>query len=184
MGVCTIEEGAEVILQGGVVAYPTESCYGIGCDPDNIAAIKRILELKKRPRSKGLIIIADRFERLQKFLLPLPDANMNLLRNSWPGPHTWLCPCHSHTSKWLTGEHSTLAVRVTGHPIAARLSQRSAMAIVSTSANISSRPALRSAAAVKRCFGDEIDAIVDGAIGNLASPSTITNAVTGEKIRI
>lgn len=183
-GVCSVEEAAEIILQGGLVAYPTESCFGIGCDPGNINAIKRILELKKRPRSKGLIVIADRFERLQKFLLPLPDTHLNPMIDSWPGPYTWLCPCHPHTSKWLTGEHNTLAVRVTAHPIAARLSQRSAMAIVSTSANTSTRPALRSAAAVNRCFGDQIDAIVDGVIGQFISPSTITNAITGEKVRL
>jgi len=165
------------------VAYPTESCYGLGCDPDNEAAIKRLLKLKKRPRAKGLILIAEKFERLKPFLLPLPEEKFQLMMNSWPGPYTWVCPSQSHTSRWLTGDHKTLAVRVTAHPVAARLCQQAGMAIVSTSANVSAQPALRNAASVKRYFADEIDAIVNGSIGYADAPSTITNAITGEIIR-
>lgn len=178
-----LEQAARVVADGGVVAYPTESCFGLGCDPLNLSAIKKILKLKQRHRSRGLILIADRFARLQPYLAPLPDSVHDRVMKSWPGPVTWLWPARPSVSRWLTGDHQTLAVRVTAFRPASLLCQLSAMALVSTSANRASRPALRSAAQVTREFGDDVDYIVDGSIGRAVAPSRIIDCISGMALR-
>ncbi|MBX2867878.1 MAG: Sua5/YciO/YrdC/YwlC family protein [Acidiferrobacterales bacterium] len=179
----SIEQGAEIICSGGVVAYPTESCFGLGCDPDNDAAIQRILNMKKRERSKGLILIADKFDRFTSYLEDLPDDIMQKMVDSWPGPNTWLCPVNEGVSEWLRGDYSTLAIRVTAHAPAKELSMNADRAIVSTSANVATKPALTTVNEVIETFGELVDLIVDHSIGHDLKPSTIRDAVTGEVLR-
>lgn len=183
MNRASIARAAEVIRAGGVVAYPTESCFGLGCDPRNRAAIRRILQSKRRPRAKGLILIADRRSRLLPFVGSFAVACRAQILASWPGPHTWLLPTATHISRHLRGEHDTVAVRVTAHREAALLCRLARMPIVSTSANRAGRRMLRSATAVRREFGDEVDFIVDGRIGGARSPSSIRHAESGEVLR-
>ena len=178
-----IEVAANIIRQGGVVAYPTESCFGLGCDPNNTEAIRRILGLKKRSRKKGLILIADRFARLQRYIKPLPSDIQDRLSKTWPGPYTWLCPAAPGVSKWIRGDYESIAVRVTAHPHAASLCRHAETCLVSTSANVATRPALTTADAVEKEFGSQIDYIVDLAIGRDKKPSTIQDAYTAEVIR-
>lgn len=179
----SLAQAAGVIRAGGVVAYPTESCFGLGCDPRNLAAIRRILRIKRRPRAKGLIVIAARAEQLLPFVdFPAPPRRAHILA-SWPGPHTWLLPARARASRWLRGDHGTLAVRVIAHREAAMLCRLAGMPIVSTSANRAGRRMLRSSRAVLREFGDEIDFIVDGRIGGARAPSIIRHGETGEVVR-
>ena len=178
-----ISEAATAIRSGGVVAYPTESCFGLGCDPLNTDAIARILLMKQRERAKGVILIADAFEKFSDYLLPINEVIMERLRESWPGPYTWLCPCKPEVSDWLRGEHDTLAVRVTGHATAKQLSALAEMAIVSTSANVATHPALKTTEQVIAEFGNLVDAIVDAPIGADQSPSTIAFAESGNVVR-
>jgi L-threonylcarbamoyladenylate synthase len=179
----TTEQAAGVLRQGGVVAYPTESCFGLGCDPRNNAAIRRILKMKRRSRDKGLILISDRIERLLPYLATLAPPVLDRLRESWPGPVTWLCPASALATQWLRGVHPTLAVRVTAHPPAARLCREAGMPLVSTSANLAGRQALRTVSSVSRTFGDAVDAIVDEPIGRRTQPSRIVDALSGRTLR-
>jgi len=178
-----LTRAAAVIRAGGVVAYPTEACFGLGCDPRNPAAIRRILRIKRRRRDKGLILIADHHRRLLRFVDSFEVACREQIFASWPGRHTWLLPAGPFASRWLRGDHPTLAVRVTAHRGAATLCRLARMPIVSTSANRSGRRMLRSADAVRREFGGEIDAVVDGRIGGAAQPSVIRDAATGAVLR-
>lgn len=184
MNIESLAEAAGIIRAGGVVAYPTESCFGLGCNPRNTAAIRRILRLKRRPRSKGLILIADHRRRLlPHYVDSFAVGCRRQILDSWPGRHTWLLPAGRHVSRWLRGNHRTLAVRVTAHREAAHLCRLARMPVVSTSANRAGRRALRSAHAVRREFGDEIDFIVAGRIGADASPSIIRHGETGRVVR-
>ncbi len=168
---------------GGVVAYPTEAVYGLGCDPDNAAAVQRLLDLKQRPVDKGLILIAADETQLERYV-DLSDAAMAArVRASWPGPVTWLLPVRAGVPAWLCGAHASLAVRVTAHPLAAALCRAFGGALVSTSANLSGQPALRDAAAVAAAFGNALDAILAGAVGGRERPSEIRDAATGEVLR-
>lgn len=177
-----LQSAVRVLRAGGVVAYPTEAVYGLGCDPLNRAAVERVLAIKQRPVEKGLILIASRFEQLAPFVQPPDEGVMQRLRETWPGPVTWLLPANPATPRWLRGRHHSLAVRVTAHPLAAALCSAFGGPVVSTSANASGRPPARSALQARlRCPG--IDLVLHGATGGLERPSAIRDAVTGATLR-
>lgn len=170
------------LARGGLIAYPTESCFGLGCDPKNPRAVARLLALKERPWSKGLIVIADDFRRVQKLAAPLTPPQRAKALAAWPGPHTWLLPASRRTPPWLRGRHTTLAVRVSAHPVAAGLCRALAMALVSTSANRAGQKALKTAAACRRAFGPEV-LVVPGKTGTRRRPSTIQELLSGRVAR-
>ena len=178
-----VRQAVRVLRAGGLIAYPTEAVYGLGCDPYNGAAVMRLLALKRRPLEKGLILIASDFKQLVPFVAPLDDALRRRVFATWPGPATWLWPARRGTPAWLTGAHDSIAVRVTAHPVAAALCAAMHGALVSTSANPSARPPARSALAVQRRFGGRIDYLMPGAVGGLARPTEIRDARTGAIVR-
>lgn len=170
------------LRRGGVIAYPTESCFGLGCDPRNPRAVQRLLRIKGRPERKGLILIAAHLHQLKPYLAPLNPAQIKQLSAKWPGPHTWLVPASHNCPFWLTGRHSTIAVRVTGYPAAARLCREAGMALVSTSANRSGQKSARTARECARLFGRKVR-IIQGRIGKQRKPSTIQDLATGKILR-
>lgn len=174
---------ARSIHAGGVVAYPTEAVYGLGCDPRNALAVQRLLAIKQRPAHKGLILIAAEFAQLAPFLQPLTAADQALLNATWPGPHTWLIPALPSTPTWLRGRHDTLAVRITAHPLAAALCQACGHALVSTSANISNRQPARTVLAVRRQLGKQLDALLAGATGGAQNPTVIRDLRSQRQLR-
>lgn len=178
-----LQRAADLVRAGGVVAYPTEAVYGLGCDPRNAAAVRRILRLKKRPAAKGLILIAADLTQLQPFLAPLSEQMRKRVLPTWPGPVTWLLPAAPGTPHWLRGEHTTLAVRVTAHPPAAALCRAAGTALVSTSANPSGAPPARSAQEVRALFGEALDFVLEGELGGLARPTQIRDGCSGKVVR-
>jgi L-threonylcarbamoyladenylate synthase len=178
-----LRRAVQTVRSGGVIAYPTESVYGLGCDPLEQVAVERIYELKQRDAAKGLILIASDISQLLPFMADLPADVLAKLKASWPGPVTWVVPATLSLPHWLTGGRSTLAVRVTAHPIASALCQELGMALVSTSANRSGRPPARTALAVRNQLGDGVDEIVSGAVGGLSKPTEIREALTGKVLR-
>ncbi len=167
------------LARGGVIAYPTESCYGLGCDPMNARAVARILRLKRRPKDKGLILIGSEPAQFIPYLAEPPAA----WPRYWPGPYTLLLPAGRKCPKWLTGRYRKLAVRVTAHPEAAALCRALGMALVSTSANRSGQVMLRSAAACRKAFGARVR-VLPGRIGNRRRPSTIIDPTSGGVLRV
>ncbi len=178
-----LRTAARVLRAGGLIAYPTEAVFGLGCDPANAAAVLRLLELKGRPMEKGLILIAAAFEDLAPLLEPLPAAVQEKLDKSWPGPVTWLVPARPLTPEWLRGSHTSLAVRVTAHGPAAALCRAFGGPIVSTSANPAGRRPARTALQVRRLFGNAVDYVLAGEVGPFARPSDIRDAITDRVIR-
>lgn len=170
------------LRRGGLIAYPTESCYGLGCDPRNTRALKRLIRLKGRSAAQGLLLIADRITRLHPFMRPLSAPDRARVMQSWPGPVTWVVPASAACSPLLTGGRPTIAVRVTAHPAAARLCRRLGMALVSTSANKSGRKPARTAAECRRIFGARVR-VIDGRIGRRRRPSTLIDLATGTVLR-
>ena len=170
------------LRRGGLVAYPTESCYGLGCDPRNPRALKRLIRLKGRDATKGLLLIADRLKRLQPFMRPLHPIDLARVKRSWPGPVTWVVPASPACPRLLTGGRPTIAVRVTAHPDAARLCRALDMALVSTSANKSGKKPAQTAAECRRIFGARVR-VVDGRIGQRRRPSTLIDLATGTVLR-
>lgn len=168
------------LRHGGVIAYATESCFGLGCDPRNRAAVQRILRLKGRPQAKGLILIASDLAQLRPYLARLPpELDLGLY---WPGPTTLLLPTRHRCPRWLTGRHSTIAVRLTAHPDARQVCSAAGMALVSTSANRSGQRALRTAAACRALFGAQVR-VLPGRVGRRRRPSTVLNPLSGALVR-
>ncbi len=178
-----IARAVNALQHGGVIAYPTESVFGLGCDPDNPAAVRRILELKHRPAEKGLILIAASFPPLQKYLLPLGDDLQQRVFATWPGPYTWLWPVQDGVSSLLRGQYASLAVRVSAHPVVVALCDAWGGAIVSTSANPLGLPPARNAVEVREYFDDKLDVIIEAEVGGSAQPTEIRDAVTNRIIR-
>ena len=166
-----------------MIAYPTESCYGLGCDPRNRRAVMKILRIKGRPQHKGLILIGADFSQIESYVAPLDDAAMAAkFPPAWPGPVTWLLPAAACHSRWLRGRHRSIAVRVTAHPLAAHLCRMLGMALVSTSANRSGNRPARSYKECARLFGEQV-LTLPGRIGRRKRPSTIMDLLTGKAIR-
>jgi L-threonylcarbamoyladenylate synthase len=178
-----IREAASVIRAGGIVAHPTEAVFGLGCDPSNRQALRRLLALKGRPLHKGLILIASQFAQLVPYLAPIDKAMRDRIMASWPGPATWLVPARREVSELLRGGHHTLAVRVSAHPMAAALCREADRAIVSTSANRSGEEPARTVAQTRAVFGDRVDHYLDGEVDREAQPTEIRDALTGQLIR-
>lgn len=167
---------------GGLIAYATESCFGLGCDPANPQAVRHLLRLKGRPQAKGLILIAASQRQLRGYIAPLDADARQKIGNSWPGPNTWLIPATRKAGPWLRGAHASLAVRVTAHPGAAALCRFLHSPLVSTSANRAGQKPLKTAAACRKAFGSEV-MVVAGKIGSSKRPSTIRELASARIIR-
>ena len=180
-----LRRAAGILDEGGVLAYPTEAVFGLGCDPLDPIAVHRLLALKRRPASKGLILIAADLSQLVPFvdLDALSPERLAEVQGSWPGPHTWLMPTRAGIPNWLTGVHARIAVRVTAHPLAAALCAAWGGALVSTSANRAGQHPARTALQVRQRLPKGLDLILHGPCGGAARPTSIRDAVTGASIR-
>ncbi|MDJ0956611.1 MAG: Sua5/YciO/YrdC/YwlC family protein [Arenicellales bacterium] len=183
MEVADLKAAAEVIHGGGIVAYPTEFCYGLGCDPRQNKSILRLLRIKHRRWQQGLILIAARVQQLTRYVDVTEQKALARAGDVWPGPYTWLMPTRPLVSSWLTGLHDTIAVRVTAHKGAAALCKYSRLPLISTSANRHGRQPARSAKAVYREFGNDIDYVLVGNLGDQPKPTQIRDAMTNKIVR-
>ena len=178
------KQAQTVLEQGGIIAYPTEAVWGLGCDPYNQKAVLKILDLKQRPIEKGLILVAANRQQFTGLCDSLESAQIDKLDESWPGPTTWLIPDPARLiPDWIRGEHETVAVRVSAHPLVKALCQAFGGPIVSTSANAAGEPEIRSSLIIEQQFGDRIDLIMDGELGSSSEPSQIRDLISNRVIR-
>lgn len=178
-----IAYAVEVLNRGGVIAYPTESCFGLGCDPQNQAALKKLLVIKNRSVEQGFILIASELEQIEQYADLQASPMLSRIRESWPGFRTWLLPTRIDVSDCLRGKHQTIAMRLTDNDVCKQLCQLFGGAIVSTSANRHGQSALMTAADVSREMGTEIDFVFDAAVGGATQASSIYDGITGKQIR-
>ncbi len=174
-----LQQAAHVLKDGGIVAYATEYCFGLGCDPQDRDAVLRLLRLKQRPVKKGLIVLAADVAQLAPYVAEIPPP----VAATWPGPHTWLLPAITNVPGWITGRHDRIAVRVTAHPQAAALCRAAGLAIISTSANRSGESPARVDREVVRRFGRLVDYVLPGRVGNAPAPTPIRDAMSGILVR-
>ncbi len=178
-----LRKGIDALHSGGVIACPTEAVWGLSCDPFDELAVTKLLSLKRREMSKGLVLVAAQESQLEHFLQGLPASARARLSLSWPGPTTWLIPHHHRVPHWIYGDHDTVAVRVSAHPVVRTLCESFGGVLVSSSANPSgSRPA-QQAFQVRRYFGAALDHIVPGALGGADRPTVIKHLLRDEVIR-
>lgn len=177
------EKAAGVLRQGGLIAYPTEAVWGLGCDPFQRHAVERLLTLKQRPVSKGLILVAGSIQQFDFLLQNLSSEQRKTLQDSWPDAITWLVPHHGLIPEYLCGEHDTIALRVSNHPVIQNLCAAFDGPLVSTSANRSGALPARDIEQLHRYFPHELNAIVAGELGGRQQPSQIIDLLTGQQLR-
>lgn len=177
-----IKKIKQVIDSGGVIAYPTESVYGLGCNPNDYHAVKRLLNIKQRPLHKGLILVAASVAQLEDWIEKPSSEIWSHVKKSWPGPHNWVLPANSLTPMWITGGRLDIVVRVSDHYIIKEICVALGHPIVSTSANLSGRTPQTTALGVGKQLGACLDYIVAGDAGGL-NPCPITHALKNTKIR-
>jgi L-threonylcarbamoyladenylate synthase len=178
-----IREAVRQIASGGIIAYPTETVYGLGCDPFNGHAVLRLIDMKRRNIDQGLILVASRFAQLQPLLMPLDTVTGRRVRQPRKPPVTWVLPCRPEIPYWLCGKHHSLAVRVSNHPVTVELCECWGGPLVSSSANMHGKPPATSPLAVRRAFNGRLDYILHGMQGSTNRPSEIRNGLTGEQLR-
>lgn len=169
------------IRQGQVIAYPTEAVYGLGCDPFQAEAVERVAALKKRQLTQGMIVLISSWEQLFLLIAPLADRYLDDVRSTWPGPVTWIFPPSAHIPTFVSGQHGSIAIRMTAHPIAKALCEQGPL--ISTSANLHGQPPARSLAELHRQFPQGIDVVVSGELGGATQPSAIYDVLTGKRLR-
>ena len=175
----------QALNDGGVIAYPTEAVYGLGCDPDNEAAVMALLAIKQRPVEKGLILIAADYSQLLPYVndKAIPLEKRFEIFSSWPGHISWVLPASDAAPKWVTGQFDSIAVRVSAHPVVQQLCRAFGKPLVSTSANLSGQPSITDPVELEQILGSRLSAIMPGALGGAKQPSQIRNALTGDIVR-
>jgi len=172
------------IRQGGLLVYPTEAVYGLGCDYRSATAVEKLLKLKQRPVEKGLILAASDVQQILPLIQPGNDAELARALKTWPGHHTWVFQASEKVPKWITGSHTTVAVRVSRHPVIKHLCDALGHAIVSTSANSAGVEPDRNLTAIQDVFGRQVDYYLDLPLGEENKPSQIRNAADGLTLRL
>lgn len=180
----TIKASARLIMQGGILAYPTEAVYGLGCDPLNEKAFQQLLQLKKRPLEKGVILIASNIAQIESFVKLHNQPWSEKVLASWKVPNppvTWVLPATEQVPHWITGGRKTVAVRITQHPDVSALCDQLGFPIVSTSANLSGEAPIMTEEACCKTF--PALAIMQGHLMGISSPSQIWEAETQKRLR-
>lgn len=175
----------DALRRGGVVAYPTEAVWGLGCDPFNEAAVVRLLALKQRPVDKGLILVAADTGQLDALVdwAALPDERRATVLASWPGAHTWTVPVTAQVPAWIRGSHASVAVRVSDHPTVVALCGAFGGPLVSTSANLTGQPPAFHREELDPALTGQLAAVCEGETGGLAAPTPIRDALSGQVLR-
>lgn len=209
----SINQAASWVQSGRLLAYPTESVWGIGCDPFNEGSVQQLLAIKQRPAEKGMIVVTDSAERIAPLLSTLTDRQRQAVLDSWntltpttaKQAHTWLLPLSSLSSSlsnpsnqptiptWITGRHNSVAVRVIAHPLIQQLCANLVSAqnpfglLVSTSCNPSGQTPALTLAQAQAYFATRMDAgqvaYLSGDTLGYQLPSQIHDALTGQLIR-
>lgn len=179
----SIRHAVTALRSGGVIAYPTEYCFGLGCDPRNIEAVARLLDIKQRKAEQGVILIAANIEQVSCYAELENLSSLRQITDSWPGPNTWVIPAKPAVSNWLRGMHTSIAMRISDHPVCLSLCREFDHPIVSTSANRHGQEALLTAVDVGQEFADQLDYIVDAPVGGATQASTIRDAISGQIFR-
>jgi len=170
------------LKSGGVIAYPTESVYGLGCDAINLTAIEHLLLIKNRSYKKGLIILVSEIQQAFPLLSPLSSAQINQIKQGSPRATTWLIEKDPGVSQLLSGEYQKLAVRITTNPVARRLCKMLGRPIVSTSCNLNTKPTSTQVSRIRNQMLIKVDKVIAGRCCG-QRPSQIIDLESGTIIR-
>jgi L-threonylcarbamoyladenylate synthase len=177
-----IKQTIKVLRQGGIILYPTEGVYGLGCDPFNETAVLRLLKIKRRNVNKGLILIATNWQQVKDLLKINIEQCAASKKSNYPT--TWVLPATKKAPRWITGKFNSIAIRVTSHPMAKKICQKFGGPIVSTSANLTKKAPVKNLKQVDKKIICNIDFVVHGRVGNLGKPTRICDIERAEILRV
>lgn len=175
-----IRQAAQCVKQGGIIAYPTEAVYGLGCDPYQPEAVYRLLDLKNRPVEKGLILVGSDISQFNNLIEPLSTEQKQLISNN--SLTSWIVPA-ANAPYWLRGNHRSLAIRLSSHPLVKQLCQTLGQPLVSTSANPAGKSPARNSLQTRHYFHRQLDIILHSATGHLTQPTEIRDLLSNNIIR-
>ncbi len=178
-----IARASRIILQEGIVAFPTETFYGLGAEAGNVKALQKVFQIKAREEHKPLLLLVADRTWVPGLVKEIPAMAEGLMEKYWPGPLTLIFEASPHLPLLLTGGTGKIGLRISSHPVAQGLVQKVGRAITGTSANLSGQPSVSSAAEVSKALGRQIDALLDGGRTAGGLGSTVLD-VTGERPRI
>lgn len=168
-----IDKAVHTLAQGGVIAFPTETFYGLGVNPFDVSALRRLFEIKQREANKAILVLVPDQEMLTQIVADIPMQYQPLMDRFWPGPLTLIFPAHSRLPSLLTGDSGTIGVRISPHPLVAEIFKKWPYPITATSANISGTSPAKDRSEVTHHFPDELDYILDGGETTAGLCSTI-----------
>ena len=179
----SLRHASKIIGQGGLVAFPTESFYGLAVDPENEESIRRLFKAKQRPEGNPILLLIAEEELVHKFAEHVPETASRLIKQIWPGRVTLVFRARDHVSSLLTGGTGKIGLRLSSNSVARALAGLAGGAITGTSANISSKTPCLGPADVLEQLGNKVDAILDGG-QTPGGPGTTIVDVTGDRPRI
>ena len=179
----SIAQAVATVKQGGILIYPTECVFGMGCDYNNETSVNRLLQLKQRPVEKGLILVASHIQQVLPLIQPSQRADLARALKTWPGHHTWVFPATKRVPQWITGQFDTLAVRISSHPTVKSLCDALGQPLVSTSANISGQASADSCQELSLIWRNDVDYYLSLPLGGKSKASSIRLASNGAQIR-
>jgi len=179
----SIEAAVATVQSGGLLVYPTEGVFGIGCDYRNQTAVLSLLQLKQRPVNQGLVLIASHIEQVLPLIEPADRSHLARALKTWPGHATWVFPNTELTPQWITGDFDSVAVRVTAHLAVKSLCDHLGHALVSTSANLSGQATPNNCKDLQETWGNQVDYYLDLPLGGMNEPSAIRLASNGYQLR-
>jgi L-threonylcarbamoyladenylate synthase len=174
-----VREAAEAVLRGGVVAFPTDTVYGLSCSLMDPAAVEFIYRLKKRPSHLSVIALLPEPDAVHPLVDSLPEIGETLMKRFWPGPLSIIFKASSLVPLRLHGERGTIALRVPRHPLCQALLGAVGGPLVSSSANLSGQPPCADADEIRRVFGNQLDVLLDGGPSPASLPSTVVDVSSG-----
>lgn len=175
-----LEQAISELQYGGVIAFPTDTVYGIGASLEHPAALRRIYDLKGRSPDKPLPILIARVEVLDELSPDVDERLVDLAEQFWPGALTIVLPAADHLPAEVKAPDNTIGVRLPNHSIPLTIAERSGGAMATTSANVSGQDSAHSASEIQEAFGTDIDLILDGGFAPQSNPSTVIRVVAGE----
>ncbi|MEN8135294.1 MAG: L-threonylcarbamoyladenylate synthase [Thermodesulfobacteriota bacterium] len=178
-----LAKAAAVIRGGGVVAFPTETFYGLAVDPFKDEALARLFRLKERSRDKPVLVLIDKIEKLHCLAKKTPDQYLKIIAGLWPGPLTLVFAGLEQLPALLTDSSGTVGVRLSSHPVARRLAKAVGGVITGTSANPSGLPPAVTSAQVNELFPVGIDHVIDGGLVPGGTGSTIIG-IEGDGLKL
>jgi L-threonylcarbamoyladenylate synthase len=176
------ENAIKILSDGGVIGYPTEAVFGLGCDPWNEKSVNKISDIKNRKKNKTFLLVASNIDQLKNLIDVY--AITEEVKSSWPGHISWLIPARKEAPSWLIDKETGLiGIRVSDHPVINKICNKFQSPIISTSANISGNKNIKDKNTFVSEFKNKVDYLVEGNIGNQDNPSIIINMITNENIR-